>query len=56
MTRKELEDKFRELTAKLLTKEHAEKIVRIVRELEELDDLRKLISLLTPDQRSLSHG
>jgi 2-methylcitrate dehydratase PrpD len=56
MTRKELEDKFRELTAKLLTKAHAEKIVRIVRELEELDDLRKLISLLTPDQRSLSHG
>lgn len=55
MTGKELEDKFRELTATLLTREHADKIVRIVRKLEELDNLRNLISLLTLDQKSLSH-
>jgi 2-methylcitrate dehydratase PrpD len=56
MTGRELEDKFRELTATLLTREHAEKIVRIVSKLEELDNLRNLISLLILDQRSLSHG
>jgi hypothetical protein len=46
MTGDELENKFRELTATVLTKEHAESIIDIVNELEELDNLHVLCALL----------
>ncbi len=55
MTEKELEDKFRELTATFLTEEHTENIVGTVAKLEELEDIRKLISFLAIDQTSFSH-
>ena len=40
MTREELEDKFRELTATVLTKEHTESIIDVVGELEGLNTFR----------------
>ncbi len=47
MTREELEDKFRELTKTILTKEHTKNIIDIVCELEGLDNLHELSALLT---------
>jgi 2-methylcitrate dehydratase PrpD len=49
MTKDELENKFRELSAILLTKQQSDDIVDIVSKLEKLDNLQELSSLLTPD-------
>jgi 2-methylcitrate dehydratase PrpD len=49
MTKNELENKFRELTATLLTKQQSDDIIDIVDELEKLDNLQELSLLLTPD-------
>lgn len=49
MAKEELENKFKELTATVLTKERTERIIRIIDEMEKLDSLQKLATLLVSD-------
>ena len=46
MTKKELEDKFRELTSRLLPEMQVESIITTISNLEELENIHELSSIL----------